>query len=160
MIDEMINSFQLSRAFLEQSVADLQESEMVAQPAGVLNHATWTLGHVTFSCQGLAVELGVEPWLPDDWEATFGYGSTPSPNVADYPTRPEMLALLADSSDRLQQALRAADDSLLNKSLPDDSLPTMGHLLLQVIVGHTAYHAGQLAVWRRAIGKPSAGVFV
>jgi len=163
MIDEMIYSFQRSRAFLEKSVADLQEREMVAQPAGLPNHATWTLGHVAFSCQGLTVELGGKPWLPDDWEAPFGYGSKPSPEIASYPNRAEMLAFLADSSDRLQQALRAIDNAFLNKSnesLPDESFPTMGHLLLQVVVGHTAYHAGQLAVWRRAIGKPSGGVFV
>ena len=36
----------------------------------------------------------------------------------------------------------------------------MGHLLLQVVGAHTAFHAGQLALWRRALGKPSVGVFV
>jgi uncharacterized damage-inducible protein DinB len=36
----------------------------------------------------------------------------------------------------------------------------MGHLLFQVIVAHTAYHAGQLAMWRRALDKQPAAVFV
>ena len=71
-----------------------------------------------------------------------------------------MLTLLADAASRLRQALLAADACVLGKSLPDEMLPTMGHLLLQVVVAHTAYRAGQLAVWRWAIGKQSVGVFV
>ena len=51
-------------------------------------------------------------------------------------------------------------ESVLVKPLEDIAFPTLGDVLLQVVVGHTAYHAGQLAVWRRAIGKDSAGVFV
>lgn len=160
MITELIRSFETTVKFIEQSVDDLSEQEMVAQPTGVPNHATWTLGHVIFSCQGLATELGQEPWLPDDWEATYGYGSTPSSDHAGYPKKPEMLTLLADASHRLCDTLRGLNASDLQKSLPDETFPTMGHLLLQVVGGHTAYHAGQLAVWRRAIGKESAGVYV
>jgi hypothetical protein len=120
----------------------------------------WTLGHIIFSCQGIAVELDAEPWLPDDWESTFGYDSTPASELSRYLRKPEMLAFLDDSASRLRKAIRAADESVLKKPLPDETLPTMGHLLLQVVAGHTGYHAGQLAVWRRAIGMPSAGVFI
>jgi hypothetical protein len=36
----------------------------------------------------------------------------------------------------------------------------MAHLLLQVVIAQTAFHAGQLAMWRRAIGKESIAVFI
>jgi uncharacterized damage-inducible protein DinB len=56
------------------------------------------------------------------------------------------------------------DQAALAEPLPDERvrelLPTKGHALLQVVAAHTAYHAGQLAVWRRAIGRPAAGVFL
>ena len=71
-----------------------------------------------------------------------------------------MLELFAESTNRLRQALVRADPSVLQTELPDDDLPTMALLLLQVVVAHTAYHAGQLAVWRRALGMEPAGVFV
>src|SRR3989304_2955448 len=90
MLREMVDLLDYSLGYIRQSVADLSDEELVAQPAGVPNHAMWTLGHVTFSCQGIAGELGVEPWLPADWEATFGYGSTPSADLARYPTKAEM----------------------------------------------------------------------
>ena len=160
MTTELVHTLESTLKFVEQSVADLSECQMVEQPTGVPNHGTWTLGHIIYSCQGVAAELGVEPWLPEDWESTFGYGSTPSSDLSRYRAKSEMLAVLADSARRLGHALLAADESVLSRSLPDETLPTMRHLLSQVVVGHTAYHAGQLAVWRRAIGRPSAGVFV
>ena len=160
MIDELIHTFEATVRFMEQSVADLSDDEMVEQPPGVPNHGTWTLGHIIYSCQAMAAELGAEPWLPDDWESAFGYGSTPSSDLSLYPRKSEMLTLLADAAGRLRQAILAADESVLSKPLPDEALPTMGDVLLQVVAAHTAYHAGQLAVWRRAIGKPSAGVFI
>ena len=160
MIAEMLTTFETTLQFTEQSVADLSEEQMVQQPIGVPNHATWTLGHIIHSCQGLAAELGVEPWLPDDWEAVFGYGSTPSADPSLYPRKADMLAVLTDSVDRLRQKLLTMSESALRQSLPDETMPTMGHLLMQVVIAHTAFHAGQLAMWRRAIGKESVAVFV
>ena len=160
MITELVHTLESSLKFVELSVADLSEQEMIDQPTGVPNHGTWTVGHLIYSCQGIAAELGAEPWLPDHWESTFGYGSTPSTELTQYPNKSEMLQLLADAANRLGEILVSLDESVLSRSLPDETLPTMGHLLMQVVVAHTAYHAGQLTVWRRAIGKPSVGVFV
>jgi hypothetical protein len=160
MIAELVRTFDTTLKFMELSVADLSDEQMVEQPVGVPNHGMWTLGHMTFSCQGVAVELGVPPWLPDHWETTFGYGSTPSSTRSGYPSKGEMLAYLADAKHRLRQTLVAADERVLNQSLADPTFPTMRHLLMQVVGAHSAYHAGQLSVWRRAIGKESAGVFI
>lgn len=160
MIDELIHTFEATVRFMEQSVADLSDEEMVEQPSGVPNHGTWTLGHIIFSCQGMATELGAAPWLPDDWESVFGYGSTPRSQVQRYPQKAQLQTLLADATTRLCQTVRGVNASVLRRPLSDDAFPTMGHLLLQVVVAHTAFHAGQLAVWRRAIGKESVAVFV
>ena len=160
MITELVHTFEYTVRFVEQSVADLSEEQMVEQPTGAPNHATWTLGHIIYACEAMAAELGAEHRLPDDWESTFGYGSTPSSDLSRYPKKSEMLTLLADAAGRLSQTLLDANDSVLKQSLPDEDLPTMGHLLLQVVLAHTACHAGQLAVWRRAIGKESVAVFI
>ena len=160
MMDEMVRVFEYTIQFLERSVEDLTEEEMVGQPSGVPNHATWTLGHLIFCCQGMATEVGGEPWLPEDWESKFGYGSTPSGRQEEYRTKSEMLALLDDAKGRLVERLRAVDASTLHRALEDDTFPTMFDLLLQVVLAHTAYHAGQLAVWRRAMGRESAAVFI
>jgi len=165
MIGELVSCFDRSVAFMRDLVADLSDEEMILQPAGVPNHAVWTLGHVIHSCQAIAGELGVRPWLPDDWESHFGYGSSPDKLPApQHPWKPALLAALADASDRLRAALLAIDESGLAEPLPDENarevLPTVGHALLQVVAAHTAFHAGQLAVWRRAIGRAPVGVFI
>ncbi len=160
MTDEMVRVFEYAIQFVEQSVEDLTEEEMVGQPPGVPNHATWTLGHLIYCCQGMATEIGGGAWLPDDWESKFGYGSTPSGRQEEYLSKGEMLALLDEAKGRLRETLRAAEASALHRSLEDETFPTMFDLLLQVVVAHTAYHAGQLAVWRRAMGRESAAVFI
>ena len=164
MIPELVSCFERTVAFLQDSVADLADEDLVLQPPGVPNHAAWTLGHVIHSCQAMAGELGAEPWLPGDWESQFGYGSSPTAVVSQYPSKAALLAALAEASRRLRTALLAMDQTALAEPLPDERvremLPTKGHALLQVIAAHTAYHAGQLAVWRRAIGRASVGVFV
>jgi uncharacterized damage-inducible protein DinB len=165
MIPELIDSFERSLAFMRGLVADLPEKEMFLQPAGVPNHAAWTLGHVIYSCQAIAGELGVEPWLPNDWQSVFGSGSSPdAASTSRHSGKPALLATLADASDRLRVALTATNEAKLGTPLPDEKareiLPTLGHALLQIVAGHTAYHAGQLAVWRRAIGRAPVGVFL
>ena len=52
MVPELVSCFERSLAFIQDSVADLADEEIVLQPPGVPNHAAWTLGHVIFSCQG------------------------------------------------------------------------------------------------------------
>lgn len=160
MLTDIVHTFRTCIRFIEQAVADLNEQQMVQQPVGIPNHATWTLGHVTHSCEGITVELGGQPWLPDNWEATFGYGSIPSAQVSDYLPKSAMVQLLQDSADRLCKFLESLDESVLNKPYPDERFVTAGQLLMQVAIGHTAYHAGQLQVWRRALDLPSAGVFI
>jgi hypothetical protein len=160
MTDELIRSFESTVRFVVQSVDDLSDEDMIRQPPGVPNHAMWTMGHIVHSCQGMATELGVEPWLHEEWESAFGYGSTPSPDGELYPGKAEMKALFADAAIRLCDAVRSADESTLGRTLPDEDFPTLGHILFQVVAAHTAYHAGQLAVWRRAMGKESVAVFV
>jgi uncharacterized damage-inducible protein DinB len=164
MVPELVGCLERTMAFMRQSVADLSDEDMVLQPPGVPNHAAWTLGHVIHSCQAMAGELGVQPWLPSEWESQFGYGSSPADLVSQHPSKVALLAALDEAGRRLQTALSGMDEQALAEPLPDEEVrelwPTKGHALLQVVAAHTAYHAGQLAVWRRAIGRQPVGVFL
>jgi len=164
MVPELAACFERTIAFIRDSVADLSDDDMVLQPPGVPNHAAWTLGHIIYSCQAMAGELSVKPWLPDDWESQYGYGSSPAAVVAHRPSKEALLAALEEASNRLRNALVPLDEEDLADPLPDEKireiLPTKGHALLQVVAGHTAYHAGQLAVWRHAIGRQPVKVFL
>ena len=165
MISELVRCFDRTTAYIRELLADLRDDEMILQPPGVPNHGAWTLGHVILSCQAIARELGVSPWLPDDWESLFGYGSLPHGAVGSAYARRDVLAsYLADASDRLRAALLATREDALRDPLPDpesrEVFATTGDALLQVVCAHTAFHAGQLAAWRRAIGREPVGVFI
>ena len=164
MIAELLSTFNSTMKFMEQSVVDLSDRQMVEQPAGVPNHAAWTLGHIIYGCQEMAGALGIEEWLPREWPTLFGTDTIPLADVSRYPNKSALLALLKESASRLENALLATNESALAQPLPDEQcreiLPTMGHALLQVMAAHTAFHAGQLSVWRRAIGLRPVSCFV
>ncbi len=165
MISELVGCFDRTMAYLQALVADLSDDEWTLQPPGVPNHAAWTVGHVIFSCQEIAAELGVPRWLPSEWESLFGYGSVPA-RLAGSPhaSGAVLTGRLADASGRLRAALLGAAERSLTDPLPDEAarrvLPTLGDALVQIVAGHLAFHAGQLAAWRRAIGRAPAGVFL
>lgn len=164
MKDEILNSLSLHMKTLHELVGDLDDAQMTQQPAGVPNHPAWTLGHIIFSLQGIGEEIGLEPWLPADWEKRFGTGSTPVADMGTYPTKQESFGTLAEAERRVREWLSAMDQAALSEPLPDERvreiLPTLGHVVLHVLVGHTAAHLGQLAVWRRAMGLPPATIIV
>jgi hypothetical protein len=117
MIPELVSCFDRTVAFMQESVADLAEEDIVLQPPGVPNHAAWTLGHVIHSCQAMAGELGVEPWLPRDWGSQFGYGSSPTAVVSQYSSKAALLAAMGEASHRLRTALLGMDDTALAEPL-------------------------------------------
>jgi len=165
MIPELISCLDRTTAYIRASVADLTDEQMILQPPGAPNHAAWTVGHVIHSWRVVAEELGVPSWLPDEWESLFGYGSSPAGVVGSGPSsKAALMAALVDASDRLRAALLAAEESKLQEITPDVQaraiFSTRGDALLQIVAAHTAFHAGQLAAWRRAIGRGPAGVFI
>ncbi len=146
--------------FVETMIEDLSDQQLVQQPSGIPNHGMWTLGHIIFSCHEMAVEFGDKSWLPENWESDFGYGSQPSSDPGYYPNKSEMMSHLSESLQRIRKRLMKVENSFFEREIQDEEFPTMGHLTIQVVIAHTAFHAGQLAMWRRAIGKPSVGVYV
>ena len=156
----VLHSFNYSLDFITDQVADLSEPDMNTQPDGVTNHPSWIIGHLTFVCQMLGGVVGVSPWLPEEWAYRFGPGSE-AVSGGKYMPKSEALAYLHTASIRLSTAVSALDDSQLDAPFPHeayiDVFPTVRHALTQVLVGHTAFHVGQLSVWRKAMGLPSIG---
>jgi hypothetical protein len=154
VIGEILHAYALNPGDLSRLVADLGERQMVAQAAGMRNHPAWTIGHLIDSAKAIGGELGLAPWLPDDWGRRFGTGSIPVPVVSVYPGKTALLNLLDDGQVRLADALNRLGEVRLAEALPGvryrDRLPTLGHAVLRILASHTALHVGQVVVWRRA----------
>jgi len=160
-MQDVLSSFAYSLDYLRELVADLSEQEMVAQPSRIMNHAAWTIGHLTYSCQAIGGEIGLAPWLPDDWRARFGTGSVAMNDPSAYAPKSLAIVRLGEGQARITAAVLSLTDSQLSAPLPDERfrsvLPSVRHALTQVLVAHTALHVGQLILWRKALGKASLG---
>lgn len=159
MISQILNSNALTRDFLGRLLADVDDARMTLQPAGVPNHPAWIIGHLAFSCQAIGGELGLEPWLSGEWVELFTRGSMPTDDRARYPSKEELLAALDDGNTRLRDRLAAMSPEELAAPLPDARFryrfPTLGDAVAHILAGHAALHAGQLTVWRKAVGLPA-----
>lgn len=154
----VLHSFVYGLDFLREQVRDVDAPGMVAQPNGIMNHPAWVIGHLTYVCQLLGSTIGVPSWLPDDWTRRYGTGSVPVGDPSSYETKEKVLAMLADAQSRLIRRVEQLSDSQLDAPFPDPSyapvFPSIRHALTQVLIGHTSYHIGQVAMWRKAMGLP------
>lgn len=151
-------SYKLVTRYALRLVEDLSDADFCCQPPGVTNHPAWLLGHLCFSFQAIGGEIGIAPWLPEDWGQMFGTGSTPTSNVANYPSAKSLIEEFSKASERISRAIEGLNDEDLDAALPDEgyrkTLPTIGHALTHILIGHASIHVGQLTVWRAASNLP------
>jgi len=154
----VLHSFAYCFDFLSEQVADVRPTDMVAQPNGIMNHPSWVIGHLAFSCQALGGEIGLPEWLPTAWAELFGTGSIPVADTVMYDHKGELLEILHDAQSRITHAVKRLNDSQLDEPLPDEKyrviLPTVRHAIIQVLVAHSANHIGQLTIWRQVMHLP------
>lgn len=152
-MDAVVRRFSYCLDYLRHQVTDLSDLEMVQQPDGIMNHPAWTIGHLTISCQAIGGEIGIPRWLPESWGQRFGMGSVPVCNTENYDTKNQSLLILQDAQARITQAVSDLDESQLRQPMPDqryhEFLPTVHDAIIQILVAHTSYHVGQVAIWRR-----------
>ena len=155
-MDTVLHSFGYCLDFIREQVDDVSAPQMVLQPDGNPNHPAWLLGHLSFSCQSFGGEIGLAPWLSKGWGKRFGMGSTPVADESAYDPKEKALETLLNSQTRLCDAINSLSNAELQRPLPDKNyekdLPTTAHAMVQVLVAHSAYHVGQLTLWRRAVG--------
>jgi hypothetical protein len=160
-MNPVLHSIAYSLDFVRELVADLADTNMVAQPPSIPNHPAWVIGHLTFSCQEPGGVIGLPAWLPQDWRSRFGPGSMPTAEVSAYESKTDALKILTDAQSRITQAVAHLKDPELDQPFPDESyravFPTIRYALTQVKVGHATYHVGQLSVWQRAMDLPPLG---
>lgn len=160
MLQQVLRVYGMNLKLAEMHVSDLSDAQMVEQPAGVINHPAWTLGHLAMVADNLAKLLGLESTYPEAWRAAGMPGGTPTGNAADYPTKQQLLNQLTAQHQRVAEAFGAVDAGRLAQPHPNERarerFPTVGDYAVTLMTTHEAGHLGQLAAWRRAMGLPSA----
>ena len=156
MLRHVLHAYGMNLGFAKMLVNDLSTDQMCQQPHGVINHPAWSLGHLAVSEGRLCKLLGVESPVPEGWEKTFRTGGTPSAKTGSYPSRDELVSVLAELHERVGKAVSAADQETLERAHPDEGarsyFPTVGDMALFLMTSHEMDHLGQIAAWRRAMG--------
>lgn len=134
-----------------------EESLESAERGG--NSLNWVLGHIVASRTGMTRLLGDEPTLPDDRRRLYARGSAPIGAGSDCVPFEELRRRFEESQQQILAKLDAADDTVWAREVPgifDASQREPLGVQLATLAFHESYHAGQLGVIRRAIGKQGA----
>jgi hypothetical protein len=138
-------------------IEDLHGDDLIATPAGQGgNHALWILGHLAWAEERLIVCFANGRDHPHpQWEAQFGMGALPVADAGKYPSKDELWDRWRRVRTNTLQTLADFDDAgLAARSFAKDAdhLATIDNCFMAAVT-HTAFHCGQLADIRRALGR-------
>ena len=159
----ILHCFRRNGLYALRLVEDLTDAQMIAQPiAGrTLNHAAWVLSHVNIY-NAMAASIARARPFTDPSDHPHGKKSKPLPDAAAYLPRAQLIAAYRDIHADAHAALEAATEAVLAQPNPLDRKradhPTVGDMLVMLMVKHESVHLGQLSAWRRALGLPSVAM--
>lgn len=156
-----IRRIEAAREDTKRFLEDLSDDEWFAQPFEGANHIAWQVGHLATAEYGIVVgeALGRTfadvDWLTDDFRTLFRRESVPQSDAGSYPQPTEIVAMLDRVHRHALDGLATVSDDLL------DEPSAHGHPLaetrldaLHLCAWHEGVHTGQIAMLRRAIGRP------
>lgn len=160
-VETFVLGFQTAQMLIQANLAGVSHEESLMQPTQAGNCINWLAGHLLTSREGLLGMLNAGgPVLAEDAAKPYQQGASPL-RPEDSCVQLEQLAEgLSTSSEALLSRLKGMTDEDL-ESLLDPKLfpvpvekPSLG-TMLTLMLFHEAYHAGQIGLGRRLLGKPS-----
>jgi uncharacterized damage-inducible protein DinB len=152
----LVRQFQFNQMTLTRLLSDVSADESLRQVGPDGKCLNWIVGHIIYARGELLGVLGAEP----DWFKSLmavygekGVGTftieTASPLSDLQSLRDQSLELLSQTLTKIGAALSAPCDELPHVSQGGTVADRVGSY-----VCHEAYHAGQIGLMRRLLGKP------
>ena len=142
--------------YAKQILADIDDSRMCEQPAG-LNHPAWLLVHLSTAADYAAKLLGGQGVCPESWNAMGDTKKPLSQIRSDYPPKEELISTFETAFQNAASLYEKLGEEELGKPQKlgffETELPSVGDMATFLVLAHTNLHLGQLSAWRRAIGK-------
>jgi hypothetical protein len=133
------------------------DSVVMPKPAG--NSFNWVLGHLLSIYNDLLPLLGQQPVYENGALKKYARGAPPITDPKQTMRHEELTTGWKTATERVDAGLASLEPERLTKPAPvsptDNPNETIGSLL-DTVMFHQAYHAGQLGVLRRIAGKPGA----
>ena len=156
MLTHMLHAYDLQLNLAAMLVKDIPDDQMCAQPHGLVNHPTWSLGHLVLSEHDTCRLIGLESTPPEGWAELFKAGGTPHADCSAYPGKAALLAELRKIHEQVRAALPGVETAVLDAAHPNEKtrryFPTVGAQVAFILTSHEMDHLGQIAAWRRAAG--------
>lgn len=146
-----------SRFVLSSYISDMTDADILVRPVPTAHHAAWQLGHLLASEYKMmeGVSPGSSPALSETFLARHskdgGFASD-----SEFLGVEEYRKLMAAQREATLAVALQLSDERLGQPAPEfmrSYAPRVSSVFL-TIGGHELMHAGQLAVIRRALGKP------
>ena len=156
MLGHLIATYAFNLRNAHHVVKGLTPEQCVAQPAGLLNHPAWSIGHLALTSEVMAIEMGCEQAFPAEWMERFFPGAPITAVVEDYPSMSELLAQLDAQHVRVAARLPELSAEQLvampQMELIQRRFSRLADFLTYAMAGHEGFHIGQIACTRRALG--------
>lgn len=142
--------FKINNNMVERTLEGLSEQELWQRPAGG-NPIAWLLGHVTETRGSLLTQIGA-PWKPA-WGKQFSRGSACS-DAGAYATLADITTAWEETRKLMRDAFGSLTDERLQQPPNGPSFPGVTNVadLIAFLAFHEAYHIGQMAYVRKALG--------
>jgi len=134
-----------------------QDSLALPQPGG--NRLNWVLGHLLSVYNGLLPLLGQQPVMEDAALKRYARGAPPLEDPANAIDFQQLLAAWSQALERVDAGLAGLDPETFDRPVansPTNDPNETVRSLVNTVMFHQAYHAGQTAVLRRIAGKEGA----
>jgi hypothetical protein len=147
-----------NQQFLNMTLADFSDADMLVRPCPGANHTAWQLGHLIAAESKMisGLNLGKMPELPAGFAEKFSKETSTKDDAAFFPKKAQLMDQFAKTRGGAIAWVKSLSPADLDKPGPkgmEQMCPTVGSLIGLLPV-HTAMHIGQFQVIRRKLGKP------
>ncbi len=150
---------QMTQVIVRLNVADVSHEDSLVQPRPAGNCLNWVVGHLLAVYNDVLPALGQKPVVARETLEHYARGSSPITDARDARPFADLTRDWDAACTRIDMGLAALPAQRLEERVaqsptgnPNESLGS----LLATVMFHQAYHAGQLGILRRIVGKPGA----
>ena len=142
----------LNLMVIEKNLDGITLEESLFQPQSAGNCVNWVLGHIVATRNQVMKLIGEKPIWSEVEAAPYVRGSKPLTNRKKALMLEKMLTDLKTSQDTILNTLLRMSPEEWEAPVDDSTV----YEQLAILQFHEAYHAGQLGLLRRLLGKPCA----
>ncbi|MEO6695644.1 MAG: hypothetical protein ABIY50_11265 [Ignavibacteria bacterium] len=142
MNEEIKTIFKYNAFVINKNLEDISQDESIMTPPDGGSSINWILGHIVLTRDVIHEMFGIKKMCEEDFEKLYARGSS-TIRKEDAQDISSLLKIYNDSQEKIMKALEESDIRADEEKM--NNIPGLSF--------HEAYHAGQMGVLRRVIGK-------